>query len=201
MLELSGFQERMAAKVVSSIAGSRQRPFPRVLFALGIPHVGYETADILVHAFPDLERLRAASAEELSAVAGIGPIIGLAIADYFADDRNLDLVARLVEAGVQTAVAEGTRRPPDGPLRGLTFVLTGTLPTLSREQARERIEAAGGSVTGSVSGKTDYVLVGEEPGSKLAKAQKLAVPALDEEGLRRMLGEGSRSGTGDGPEA
>ena len=119
LLELSGFKERMAAKVVASIAGSRQRPFPRVLFALGIPHVGYETADILVRAFPDLERLRAASVDELSGVAGIGPIIGRAIADYFADERNLDLVARLVEAGVQTAVAEGTGAPPDGPLSGL----------------------------------------------------------------------------------
>ena len=189
LLELSGFKERMAAKVVASIDGSRQRPFPRVLFALGIPHVGYETADILVRAFPDLERLRAASADELSGVAGIGPIIGRAIADYFADGRNQELVARLVEAGLQTAAAEGVGAQVDGPFRGLTFVLTGTLPTLSRERATELIETAGGNVTGSVSGKTAYVLVGEEPGSKLAKAQRLGVPTIDEEGLRRLLVE------------
>ena len=191
LLELPGFQERMAAKVIASIAGSRQRPFPRVLFALGIPHVGYETADILARAFPDLERLRSASVDELSRVAGIGPIIGRAIAEFFADERNLDVVARLEEAGVQTALEAGTGAPAAGPLSGLTFVLTGTLPTLSRERATELIEAAGGNVTGSVSGKTDYLLLGDEPGSKLAKAQKLGVPTLDEEGLRRMLGGAS----------
>jgi DNA ligase (NAD+) len=191
LLELSGFKERMAAKMVASIEGSTQRPFPRVLFALGIPHVGNETADVLVRAFPTLDRLRGASVDELSGVPGIGPIIGRAVADYFADARNQDLVGRLVGAGLQTAAAGGAATPAEGPLQGLTFVLTGTLPTLSRDQVTELIERAGGNVTGSVSGRTDYVVVGEEPGSKVAKAQKLGVPALDEEGLRRMLDAGS----------
>jgi DNA ligase (NAD+) len=152
-----------------------------------------------------MEQLRAATAEEMGQVEGIGPIIAQTVTAWFAQPRNLDLVARLAAAGVRmeaegaVAVVGGAtsdaggagvgRRGP-GPLSGKTFVLTGTLAALTREEASALIEAAGGKVTSSVSGKTDFVVAGESPGSKLAKAEKLGVPVLDEDGLRRLVGGG-----------
>jgi len=155
-----------------------------------------------VECFPSMEVLRAATAEEMGQVEGIGPIIAETVAAWFADPRNLDLVDRLAVAGVRMeaggAAAGGGSAAPDaggagvarrhpGPLSGKTFVLTGTLATLTREEATTLIEAAGGRVTGSVSGKTDFVVAGEAAGSKLAKAEKLGVTVLDEDGLREIV--------------
>ncbi|NLE10953.1 MAG: NAD-dependent DNA ligase LigA, partial [Actinobacteria bacterium] len=159
----------------------------------------------LVRRFGSVAALREASVEEISETPGIGPIIAESVAGFFRDERNLDLIARLETAGVTMETpagvgaagdggeagpdggADGTPRPA-GPLAGKTLVLTGTLPTLSRQEAADLIVAAGGRVTGSVSSKTDYVVVGDEAGSKLKKAEELGVALLDEAGLRDVLG-------------
>jgi len=188
LLALQGFKERLATKVIASIQGSKGRPFPRVVWALGIPHVGYETAELLVRAFPSMNTLRSAQAAEMAAVPGIGPVIAEAVARWFVDPRHLALVDRLAAAGVRMEATLADSRPAEGPLGGRTFVITGTLPTLSRQRATELIVQAGGKVTGSVSGQTDYLLVGEEGGSKLVRAQELGVAELDEDGLRALLG-------------
>jgi len=202
LMPLEGFQDRAARNVLAAIEASTRRPFERVVFALGIPHVGGQVAGWLVECFPSMEVLRAATAEEMGQVEGIGPIIAETVAAWFADPRNLDLVDRLAVAGVRMeaggAAAGGGSAAPDaggagvarrhpGPLSGKTFVLTGTLATLTREEATTLIEAAGGRVTGSVSGKTDFVVAGEAAGSKLAKAEKLGVTVLDEDGLREIV--------------
>ena len=201
--------EKSAANIMAAIDASRSRPLGRVLFALGIPHVGGENADLLVRRFGSLAALREASAEEISETPGIGPVIAESVSEWFHDERNVDLVRRLEEAGVtmsapaRPGAAAGAAGPGsagaagagaaagglgvEGPLTGKTLVITGTLPTLSRQQATDLIEAAGGKVTGSVSAKTDYVVVGEEAGSKLVKAQQLGTPLLDEEALRKLI--------------
>ena len=189
LIQLRGFQERKANNVVSSIEASKVRPFDAVLFALGVPMVGDQTAQMLVRRFPSMDALRAASAEELSMVEGVGPIIAESVAAYFADPRSLDLVRRLADAGVRLEAEAPGRETRDvsSLLVGKTFVLTGTLSGLTREEATELIERAGGRVTGSVSGKTDYVLAGDSPGSKLAKAEKLGVALLSEAQLLELL--------------
>jgi DNA ligase (NAD+) len=186
LIALEGFQERSVRKVLGSIEASKERPFDRVLFALGIPHVGSQNAELIVTHFPAMERLLAAGVEEMAAIPGIGPVMAAAVTDWLTNERNRELVSRLQEAGVNMRAEPAPAR--EGPLSGLTFVITGTLPTLSRQRATELIEAAGGKVTGSVSGKTDYLLLGEDPGSKLDKARELGVRLLDEQGLRGLLG-------------
>jgi DNA ligase (NAD+) len=190
LMQLKGFQQRKADKVVASVDASKGRPFDAVLFALGVPMVGEQTAQVLARHFPSMQALQAASAEELSTVEGVGPVIAENVVAYFADPRGVDLVRRLAEAGVRLeAEAQGREtRQGTASLAGKTFVLTGTLPGLTREEATELIERAGGRVSASVSGKTDYVLVGDSPGSKLAKAQKLGIALLDEARLLRLLG-------------
>lgn len=202
LIPLEGFQERAARNLLAAIEDSKRRPFERVVFALGIPHVGGQVAGWLVQRFPSIEALRAATAEEMGQVEGIGPIIGETVAVWFTERRNLDLVDRLAAAGLQMdasgtpatagsaaadAHAAGVGRRDPGPLSGKTFVLTGTLATLTREEASALIEAAGGKIAGSVSGKTDFVVAGESPGSKLAKAKTLGIPVLDEGGLRGLV--------------
>jgi DNA ligase (NAD+) len=198
--QLAGLErlgEKSAANIVGAIAASKERPLARVLFALGIPHVGSENAELLVRRFGSLAALQEASVEEISDTPGVGPVIAQAVWEYFRDPRNLDLIARLREAGVTMEAQKGTTdsvseqgadaSSATGPLAGQTLVLTGTLPTLTRQEATDLIVAAGGRVTGSVSAKTDYVVVGEEAGSKLARARELGIPLLDEDGLRELL--------------
>lgn len=197
--------EKSASNIIRAIEASKKRPAARVLFALGIPHVGAENAELLIRHFGSIAALKEASVQEISQVPGIGPVIAQSVYEFFRDPRNLDLLARLEKAGVVTeakpseraevtsaALGAGGTGPVGqagaGPLAGKTFVLTGTLPYLTREEATELIEAAGGRVTGSVSSKTDYVVVGESPGSKLTKAQQLGISLLDEEGLLKLLG-------------
>jgi DNA ligase (NAD+) len=162
----------------------------RVLLGLGIRHVGERTAQALSDAFGSIDALIAASqandADALTRINDIGPKVAQTIRDFFSNERNLALVDRLRAAGL-TFTAE--KRVTTSTLEGLTFVLTGTLPNLTRESAKEKIESAGGRVSGSVSKKTSYVVAGEEAGTKLDKATSLGVPILNEQGLLQLLAE------------
>ncbi len=185
--------DRSAANITAAIAASKTRPLARVVWALGIPHVGGENAELLVRRFGSMRALREASKEDISDTPGIGPVIAESVWEFFHDPRGLDLIDRLAAAGVTMeeetdAGADAAAGRAPGPLAGKTLVLTGTLPTLSRQEATDLIVAAGGRVTGSVSAKTDYVVVGEDAGSKLAKARELEVALLDEAGLRALVG-------------
>jgi DNA ligase (NAD+) len=187
--QLAGLErlgEKSAANIIAAIAASKERPLARVLFALGILHVGGENAELLVRRFGSIEALREASAEEIGGTPGIGPVIAGSVWEFFRDSRSLDMVGRLEQAGVTMTAPAPAEGPAagGGPLGGKTFVLTGTLPSLSRQEATDLIASAGGRVTGSVSAKTDYVVVGDEPGSKLDKAKELGIALLDEQGLR-----------------
>jgi len=178
---------KRAARVLASIDESRTRPFARVLFALGIRHVGAVTAQALVGRFPSVDALLRAEAGELADVEGVGPVVAEGVLQYFADRRNRETIEKLKQAGVRLAEEPGARSA--GRLSGLTFVLTGRLPTLTRGQAQEAIEAAGGRVSGSVGKATDYVVAGDDPGSKYDRAKEIGVAILDEPGLRELIAE------------
>ncbi len=190
LLPLEGFAEKKVANLLDAIQTSKDRGPARLLAALGIQGIGGTVAQILVEHFGTLDALSTASREELEQIPGIGPKLAESVVDWFAREPNRRILKKLGEAGVrmeaQPVEAEGPQ-----PLEGLVFVITGTLPTMSREQATELIQAYGGKVTGSVSGQTSYLVAGEKAGSKLDKAQKLGVPVIDEEALRRMAGEGA----------
>ena len=174
--------DKSAANFIEAILASKQRDLPRLLFGLGILHVGATVAKLLARVYPDLDALSSATLAELTAVEGIGETIARSIELWFTDPVQRRLISRLRSAGVN--FKSSVYRPPEansaGPLTGKTVVLTGTLPTLSREAATALIESHGGRVSSSVSKKTHYLLAGEEAGSKLAKAQELAVPVLSE---------------------
>jgi len=184
--DLERMGAKSAANLMAALAESKSRPLGRLIHALGIRHVGARTAADLAAAFPDLDALSRASQEELEAVEGVGPVVAESVRLFFGLPMTVEVVGRLRDAGLNMA-----RLPEEelsaGRLEGLTFVLTGTLPGLSRDEAMALIEEHGGRVTSSVSKKTSYVLAGAEPGSKLAKARKLGVPVIDEAELRRML--------------
>ena len=186
---LEGFQHRSAENLVQAIERSKQQPFQRVLYGLGIPGIGYVNARALASHFGSIDNLIAAGREQIEEVEGIGPVLAGVISETLAERRNRELVEELRAAGLQL---EQERAAGDGelPLAGKTFVLTGTLEGLSREQATERIEELGGKVTGSVSGKTDFVVAGEDPGTKLDKARDLERPVIDEAQLEKLLAGG-----------
>ncbi len=187
LLELDGFQEKSASNVSAAIEDSRTRvSFSRVLFGLNIPDVGWVTAQNLARHFGDVDHLAKASQEEIVEVEGIGPERAEAIAEWFADDDNRALVEELRGLGLRFE-AGAEERPVEGPLSGSTYVITGTLEGFSRDEARKALEARGAKVGDSVSKKTTGVIVGESPGSKLAKAQQLGVPVLDEAALEKLL--------------
>ena len=183
LLALEGFEELKAENLLAALRTARTVPLDRLLIALGIPHVGEENAFLLATNFGNLAALRAASSEKLSAVEGIGPIIGQSVADWFADSGNRELLARLTKHLTIQKVAA----PEKGPLTGKTVVVTGTLPSLSREEAEALVRRAGGKASGSVSKKTAFVVAGENPGSKLANAEKLGVEVIDEAAFKRLL--------------
>jgi DNA ligase (NAD+) len=185
--ELEGFQRRSAENLVASIERSRDQPFHRVLYALGIPGIGAVNARQLAAHFRSMDRLLAASKEELEQVEGMGPILAGTVHETLAEDRNRQLIEDLGAAGLNMEEAGGPAQDVDRSLDGKTFVLTGTLEGLTRDQATERITALGGKVTGSVSGKTDYVVAGADPGSKVDRAQELGRPVIDEAGLLDLL--------------
>jgi DNA ligase (NAD+) len=185
LIELEGFAEQSARNLIDAIAASRERPFARVLFGLGIEEVGEVTARNLAMRFRTVDALLGASPEEIAQTPGIGEKMARTIRDQLDDERMRALIADLRGLGLQ--LREQGPPPSEGPLVGKTLVLTGTLPNWTREHATQAIMAAGGRVTGSVSRNTDYLVAGESAGSKLAKAQRLAVPVLDEDGLRTVL--------------
>ena len=189
LLSLDRIGEKSAQSLLAEIERSKQAPLNRVLFGLGIRFVGERTAQLLAEEFGSMDALMAASADELERVDEVGPRISLAIAEFFEEAKNRELVEKLRAAGL-TFTAE--KRKKSSQLEGLTFVLTGTLPTLTREDAKARIEASGGKVAGSVSKKTSYVVAGEDAGSKLEKAQSLKVPVLSETDLLAMFKSDSK---------
>ena len=184
LLGLERVGEKTADALLAEIERSKQAGLARVLMGLGIRFVGERTSQLLAAHFGDIDALMAATAEELTAVNEVGPKVAEAIVEFFANEKNRLLVEELKAAGVKLSAE---KKVVGTALAGLTFVLTGTLPTLTRDEAKERIEAAGGKVSGSVSKKTTYVVAGEEAGSKLEKAQQLGVAVLDEAGLLEML--------------
>ena len=181
--------KKSARKIVESLERSKRAPLARLVYGLGIRHVGERTAELLVERFPSLADLEAATAEQLEEVDEVGPRIAASVRAFFESDRNRELLARLRQAGLRFEEAAPAEPDPSGPssLGGKTFVLTGTLPGMTRNEARARIEAAGGRVTGSVSGKTDYVVAGDSPGSKRRKAEELGVAVIDETGLLALV--------------
>jgi len=181
---LDRFAEKSARALLDEIEQSKHAGLARVLMGLGIRFVGERTAELLAEEFGSMEALEAATAEELERVEEVGPRISQAILEFFQQPANRALIERLKAAGVEMT-AEKKQRSTQ--LEGLTFVLTGTLPTLSREEAKRRIEAAGGKTAGSVSKKTSYVVAGDEAGSKLDKAVALKLPVIDEAGLLALL--------------
>jgi len=188
--DLEGFGEVSAGNLVEAIEASKAQPFERVLYGLGIPGVGYVNARNIARHLRSMSELMGATDEQLTEVEGVGPIMARTIQETLAEERTGDLVRRLRDHGLKMEDDSPARpaAPAEGLLVGKTFVLTGMLPNLTREDATQRIEAAGGKVTGSVSKKTDYVVAGEDPGSKLTKAQELGTEILDEDGLLRLLG-------------
>jgi DNA ligase (NAD+) len=184
LAEMERFAEKSAQALWTEIQNSKKAGLARVLMGLGIRFVGERTAELLAQEFGSIDGVMDANAEELERVEEVGPRISEAILDFFSRPANRELVARLKKAGVEMT-AEKKKRSTQ--LEGLTFVLTGTLPTLARDEAKEKIETAGGKTAGSVSKKTSYVVAGEEAGSKLDKARELKVPVIDEAGLLKML--------------
>jgi DNA ligase (NAD+) len=189
LMELEGFAEISATRAVESIQRSKEQPFSRVLFGLNIPKVGWIIARSLALHFRTVEALAAATLEQLEEVEGIGPERAELVAEWFADPDNLALVGELRELGLQLALAED-ERPAEGRLTGSQYVITGTLERWTREEAKAALEELGAKVTDSVSKKTTGVVVGESPGSKAQKAEKLGVPVLSEDDLRALLGAG-----------
>jgi DNA ligase (NAD+) len=178
--------EKSAQNLLDALEKSKQTTLPRFLFGLGIRHVGEATAKALARHFGQLQAIMDASEDALSQVADVGPVVAHSIHTFFAQPHNRDVVQALRSAGVHWPEGEALA-PTEMPLAGLTVVLTGTLPTLGRDEAKDRLEALGAKVAGSVSKKTSYVVVGAEAGSKLDKAHALGVPVLDEAGLMQLL--------------
>jgi DNA ligase (NAD+) len=186
LVELEGWGEISARRALANIEASKERGFGRVLFAIGLEEVGYVTGRALAQRFRTIDALMAATPEQILETTGVGPKMAERIHEQLADEQMRALIEDLRSVGVK--MEEEGPPPGEGPLAGKTFVLTGTLPDLTREEATERISAAGGRVTSSVSKKTDYVVAGESAGSKLEKAERLKVPVIDEAGLLELLG-------------
>jgi DNA ligase (NAD+) len=185
--ELDGFGEVSARNLVEEIERSKERPFGIVLYALGLPGIGYVNANALAEHFGSIDALLDADPEQITEVEGIGPVLAEQLREELSEEAVLELIHRLRERGLRVELSEAERRAEGGPLEGKTFVLTGTLPDLTREEATELIKRAGGKVTGSVSKKTDYVVAGDDPGSKFDEARELGTEILDEDGLLELF--------------
>jgi DNA ligase (NAD+) len=183
---LERMAEKSAQNVINAIDASKQIRFDRFLFALGIRHVGEHVARLLAEHFDSIVDLMDCPPEALEAIEGIGPTVAESLVDFFREAQNRETIDALLNRGVQIAYPSASNR---GSLGGRTFVLTGTLPNLSRRQAQELITGAGGKVSSSVSAKTDFVVAGEKAGSKLSRAESLGVAIIDEDQLRAMIGE------------
>jgi len=197
LLELDGFKERRVDNLLAGIAAARERPLDRFLVAFNIRHLGPTYARSLARAFGDLQRLVVADPAQLEAVDGVGPVIAASVRSWFDNPRNVQLVADLAALGIRPSgahgppAATGTASPDAQLLAGLTVVVTGTLEGFTRDEAHAALEARGAKVAGSVSGRTSFVVAGAAPGSKVAKAEGLGVPVLDEAGFLDLLGRGT----------
>ncbi len=187
LTRLERMGEKSAANLLNAIQTSKEQDWWRVIFALGIPHIGARSAQILADEFPSMEALRQADGEALEAIDDIGPVVAESILTFFRREQIQEEIEALRRAGVRMEAEKQEIPAGEQPLAGMTFVLTGSLPTLTRSDAASKIERAGGRVTSSVSKKTDYVVVGDEPGSKYEKAKKLGITILDESGLLDLL--------------
>jgi DNA ligase (NAD+) len=190
--QLEGFGQVSAENLMEEIEGSKRKPFSRVLYALGIPGIGFVNAESLAEHFGTMDALLEAQPEDIVDAEGIGPILAEQIYEELSEDRTRMLIERLRKAGLRMELDPSERRRQGGPLDGKTLVLTGTLPNLSREQATRLIRLAGGKVVNSVSKSTDYVIAGDSPGSKLAKAEELGTDVIDEQRLRKLIGDDGR---------
>ena len=186
LLTLDRMGDQLAQKLVDAIRASKEQPWERVLFGLGIRHVGSVNAQLLARAFPQAADLAAAPPAEIEQVYGIGPEIAYSVHEWFQGSANQRLIDELRLVGIQLS-GSAARSDTGLPLEGKTFVLTGTLPTLSRRDAKAKIEANGGKVTSAISSKTSYVVVGADAGSKLEKAEKLGIKRLSESDLLALL--------------
>jgi DNA ligase (NAD+) len=193
--KLDGWAEVSANNLIREIEASKERPFGLVLYALGLPGIGYVNAQALAEHFGSIDALLEADAEEIEQAEGIGPVLARQVQEELSDDSTQELIRRLRERGLRFELSASERRAEGGPLEGKTFVLTGTLPSLTRPEATAMIRRAGGKVTGSVSKNTDYVVAGDSPGSKLARAEELETTVLDEDGLRELLASTARATT------
>ena len=187
LLELDRMGDKLATRILGNVEASKQRSLVRVLFALGILHVGPEIAELLANRFPSIDSLAQASEEELTEIPGIGPKIAESVAAYFAVPSNLEVIEKLRQAGVKLHQEVQQVDRDSLPLSGQSFVVTGTLSAFPRREAESRIKALGGSVGSSVTRRTSYLVAGESPGSKLEAAQKLGTPVLDEAGFLELL--------------
>ncbi len=183
VLALPRFAEKSADNLLESIEAGRKTTLPRLITGLSIDHVGEETAHLLAEQFGSMDAIAAATAEELEAIDGIGPVVALSLSAWFKDKAHKKALAELMKE----VRLEKISRKTGGKLAGMTFVLTGTLPTLERADAEEMIRAAGGGVSSSVSKNTSYVVAGESAGSKLAKAEQLGVKVIGEEELKKLV--------------
>ena len=184
LIAIERWGEKSVQNLLEGIEKSKKQPFHRVLFALGIRHVGAGVAQLIAGNFPTIDTLQQARETDLQSITGIGPQIAESIIHFFREKHNREIVKKLKNAGVTLAASASRIK---GKLAGKVFVLTGTLPTYSRDEAKSIIEAHGGKVVSSVSKNVHYVLVGTEAGSKLAKAQQLGIPLLSEDDLNKML--------------
>jgi DNA ligase (NAD+) len=184
---LERMAEKSAANVVDAIAKSKHAALARFIYALGIRNVGESTAQDVARHFGSVDRLAGASDEDLQQVPDVGPVVAQSIAGFFAEPHNRQVIKQLLAAGVRPAESAPARIDTSSPVYGRTFVLTGTLPHLARDEAQQKIRDRGGKVSGSVSKKTDYVVAGADPGSKYDKARSLGVTILDEAGLLKLL--------------
>jgi len=187
LLELDGFGEKKVDNLLASIAAAKQRPLDQLIASLGIDGVGSVVAGTLADRFRSVEALQTASVEAIDEIEGIGEVLAQSVVEWFAAPHHQQLIEKFRAAGVNLQAAEKVKAGDS--LTGKTFVLTGTLPTLSREQAAALIESHGGKVSGSVSKKTSYVLMGDSPGSKAEKAQALGVTIISEADLLAMVGD------------
>jgi DNA ligase (NAD+) len=190
LADLDRMGRKSARNLVDALEKSRHTSLPRFLYALGIREVGEVTAHTLAAHFRDLDKIKAADEEELQTVQDVGPSVAHHIHTFFRQHHNLEVIQALLGAGIHWDALPELPAEAELPLKGKTFVITGTLSSLSREEAKARLQALGGKVTGSVSKNTSYVIAGADPGSKLAKAQELGVEVLDEEGFLRLIGQG-----------
>jgi DNA ligase (NAD+) len=194
LLSLERMGKKSAQNILAAIAASKKRALANLIFALGIRHVGSSGAELLAEKFASMPNLMQSDAEEIAQIEGIGAKIAAAVVEYFTHQPNLELIEQLAAAGVSMESAETTKQSVAQTLTGKSFVLTGTLATMERSDAEKSIKSRGGKISSSVSKKTDFVVVGASPGSKLARAEELGITVIDEAAFKKLLNDEETNG-------